>query len=237
MILLDHDASIRRVLMMAVFPGGTWRPGPRSKQSYPGIVLNKAVGVILHSMVGSFASAMARLDSADRASWQFSVCQDGRVYQHYDSLAVTWHAGSQVWNGRLIGIEHEGGAPGNESEPLTDAQKAASVALVRWLAKTHGFPLVRYDGHSGALFEHNQVYATACPSGRISWAEYVEEPMTAEERQKFEALAAAVFDQARWIQGLNAKGNGTFGLALRNQTRIDALEDHTHTLEVKGGDA
>ena len=211
--------------MMAVFPGGTWRPGPKSKQGYPGTAVNAAKGVILHSMVGSFASAMARLDSADRASWAFSVCQDGRVYQHYDSLAVTWHAGSPVWNGRLIGIEHEGGPPGNEGEPLTAPQKAASVALVRWLAKTHGFPLVRYDGHSGALLEHNQVYATACPSGRIPWAEYEEEPMTAEERENFGKVVAAVFDQARWIQGLNKKLNDTFSLAVRNQTRIDALED------------
>ena len=187
---------------MAKYPGATWRPGPKSKQAYTYQSTNVCRGVVCHSMVGDFASAMARLDSDDRASWHFSITQDGRVWQHYDSDAVAWHAGSPYWNGRLIGIEHEGGAPGNEGEPLTAAQEAASVALVRWLSKTHGFPLVRFDGQSGALFEHRDVYATACPSNRIPWAAYMEEPMTDAERKKLEDTANALFDMRGQLNDL-----------------------------------
>lgn len=173
---------------MATYPGAIWKDGPADKQGYPSCRVNAMQGVILHSMVGSFDAAMARLASDDRASWHYSVRQDGTVYVHYPDEAVAWHAGSRIWNSKLIGIEHEGGAPGNEGEPLTDAQKAASVALVRWLSKTHGFPLVRFDGQSGALYEHNQVYATACPSGRIPWDAYMEERMKYTDEKLDEAL-------------------------------------------------
>jgi N-acetyl-anhydromuramyl-L-alanine amidase AmpD len=128
-------------------------------------------------MVGSYAGAMNRLDSQDRASWHFSVTKAGTVYQHYRVDEITWHAGSPRWNQALIGIEHEGGAPGNESEPLTPAQRDASVALVRWLSAQHGFPLTRRV----SLWEHNEVAPpadpTSCPSHRIPWENYEEDDM------------------------------------------------------------
>lgn len=181
---------------MSTYPAATWRPGPRSKTGYPGAISNTGGGVILHSMVGSYAAAMGRLDSEDRASWHFSVCQDGRVFQHYDSSAVCWHAGSLQWNERLIGIEHEGGAPGNESEPLTDVQKVASAQLVAWLAQTHGFALERQNG----LWEHREVYQTACPSGRIPWAFIMEGEMTDAQMQELKDYIDGKFQtQQNWI--------------------------------------
>lgn len=157
------------------YPAAVWFAGPADKAGYPGIAVNECRGVICHSMVGSASAALARLVSDDRASWAFSVLQDGTVLQHYESNAVCWHAGSAVWNGRLIGIEHEGGALGNVSERLTDAQRAASVALVRWLGQAHGFRLIR-DGLAKTLYEHNETgYPTACPSGRIPWPAYTED--------------------------------------------------------------
>ena len=153
------------------YPPAVQRSGPGWKTGYPPIYKNGGRGVVCHSMVGSYAGAMNRLASQDRASWHFSVTKAGTVYQHYRVDEITWHAGSPRWNQALIGIEHEGGAPGNESEPLTPAQRDASVALVRWLSQQCGFPLVRRVG----LWEHNELYQTACPSGRIPWQFYEEE--------------------------------------------------------------
>jgi N-acetyl-anhydromuramyl-L-alanine amidase AmpD len=41
---------------------------------------------------------------AGRASWHFSVCQDGRVFQHYDERVQCWQAGS-AYNNSTIGNE------------------------------------------------------------------------------------------------------------------------------------
>ena len=153
------------------YPNAIQRPGPASKTGYDGLTSNACRGVVCHSMVGSYTSAMGELDNlARRASWCFSVLQSGSVIQHYDSAAVTWHADSKRANGLYIGIEHEGGLS-PFSEPLTPAQAQASVELVRWLAQGHGFPLVR----KVALWEHREMASTACPSGRIPWHLYTEE--------------------------------------------------------------
>lgn len=156
-----------------IYPLAVQEPGPSWKQGYPPVFRNACRGVVCHSMVGSYSGAMSRLDSTDRASWHFSVTKGGQVYQHYDTEAITWHAGTPQWNQRLIGIEHEGGGPGNESEPLTVAQRDASVALVHWLAQQHAFPLVVRVG----LWEHRWLSQTACPSGRIPWRYYEEDEM------------------------------------------------------------
>jgi hypothetical protein len=148
------------------YPAAIQRPGPANKQNGG---VNKWQGVVCHSMVGPYAAALGELDNpARRASWHYSVTKDGRVFAHYADEAQTWHAGS-AFNNSTIGIEHEGGL-NPTGEPLTIPQRDASVALVRWLSATHGFPLVRRTG----LWEHNEVSdePTACPSHRIPWEFY-----------------------------------------------------------------
>ena len=165
------------------YPLAIWTSGPPEKAGYAGRTVNTVWGAICHSMVGAYAGALSRLMGPDRASWHFSVLKNGDVFQHYDTTVVCWHAGDAAVNGGYVGIEHEGGGPGNEREPLTPEQLAASVKLVRWLSETHGFPLNREH-----LREHNEVYATACPSGRIPWAEYEEDGMDAETRAAIGAI-------------------------------------------------
>lgn len=154
---------------MTFYPKAEWQSGPANKQNGG---TNGCKGVVCHSMVGPYRAAFGELvKPSRRASWHYSVLQDGRVIVHYPDEAQTWHAGS-ARNNDTIGIEHEGGfSPHNE--PLTPKQLAASVDLVRWLSKTHGFPMTRGVG----LLEHNEVSGepTACPSRRIPWAEYTEE--------------------------------------------------------------
>ncbi len=151
------------------YPGAVSQPGPANKVNGG---VNTCRGVVCHSMVGPYAAALGELQKPSRrASWHYSVLKSGVVYAHYPDEAQAWHAGSS-FNNSTIGIEHEGGLnPYNE--PLTPAQLAASVDLVRWLSRNHGFPLVRRVG----LWEHREVSGepTACPSFRIPWLHYTEE--------------------------------------------------------------
>ena len=127
-------------------------------------------------MQGSLAGALTVLDDESvneqnayrAASWHFSIAKDGTVYQHYSLFETPFHAGSRWWNNRLIGIEHEGGAPGNLGEPLTEQQYAASTALVRWIASAGGWSVER-----SRLYAHNQVTATSCPNGRMDWSRWM----------------------------------------------------------------
>lgn len=139
-------------------PGPTWKVWPDT---------NRKEGVVAHSLEGSGLAGMSQLVGTVQVSWHFTVLKDGSVWQHYPLEASCWHAGSRAQNVRLIGIEHEGKA----GEPLTEPQAQASVSLVRWLAAECGWPLERHT----RLLEHNEVYATACPSGRIPWERYVPE--------------------------------------------------------------
>jgi hypothetical protein len=161
------------------YPSAIQRPGPAGKV-WPD--RNAQVGVILHSMEGSLAGAYTVLDDVSltptgayaAASWHFSVCKDGTVYQHYPIEASPFHAGNHDANRKLIGIEHEGGPPGNLGEELTEVQFQASYALCVWLGQQGGFePSHDRPGLPRTLFEHNEWTQTACPNGRIPWYRYV----------------------------------------------------------------
>lgn len=162
--------------MILYYPLALRRPGPWAKQYS---AANAVAGACLHSMVGGMVAAMAELDRPDRqASWTFSVGRAGAVLQHFPLNASTFHAGSPEWNKRLVGIEHEGGPLSNPSEPLTTAQREASVALVRWIAEQGGWEMSRRGIALPyrTLWEHREVSSTQCPSGRIPWPAYVAAP-------------------------------------------------------------
>lgn len=161
------------------YPSATVFAGP-SQKAYAGT--NPALGVVCHSAVGYKAGLHQELTkTTTRKAWHFSVFQDGTVEQHYPLTAVLAH--SADWggdadgangNGALIGIEHEGGFnPANE--PLTPAQKEASVKLVQWIAAQRGW--VPSRAAPKTLWEHNEISdtGTACPSARIPWAAYVQQ--------------------------------------------------------------
>ena len=152
------------------YPVAIQRPGPMNKQWLDPNLMN---GVILHSAEGYEAGLWSQLDNPNiPASWHFSVMQDGRVFQHYLLNESPWHAGSKVWNTRLIGIEHEGIA----GEQLTTQQQVASCSLVMWVAQQALFTPNR-DVYYRTLYEHNEVNPqTACPSNRIDWNQYMTNP-------------------------------------------------------------
>lgn len=200
---------------MAWYPLAKKYHGPSTKTGYDGLVTNLKQGVVCHSMVGPYSAALGELDNTfRRASWHFSVLKSGEVIQHYDTDAITWHCGSLYYNMRLIGIEHEGGlSPYNE--PLTEAQRNASVALVKWLSETHGFALKREGVNAKTLFEHKEIAppddATACPSFRIPWSFYTGGRMYTDAQ--IDAKVGALF--------ANAIQNGAD--ILKNRALINAL--------------
>lgn len=157
------------------YPGAIRKDGPIGKL-YPDE--NTCEGVIMHSMQGSWAGAATVLYDESvtntnvyrAACWHFSILQNGLVFQHYSLAASPFHAGNGLNNRRLIGIEHEGGPPGNLSEPLTESQVVAGVALLRWIKEQAGWAEL---SRATTLWEHNEATSTACPSGRIPWSRYV----------------------------------------------------------------
>lgn len=159
------------------YPGAIRRNGPAAKiQSRS----NPARGIVLHSAVGYRGGLYSVLDnvvgSRATVAWHFSVYQNGTVEQHYPIEAVLHHAGNGWANANLIGVEHEGGFDPID-EPLTPAQRTASVNLVRWIAAQRGWVPSRTTNKT--LFEHNEISdtVTQCPSGRIPWSHYTIAPV------------------------------------------------------------
>lgn len=155
--------------MSTWYPDAIQHPGaPDKGEGYDGRA-NICGGAVLHSMEGWIASALRRVENAaERVSWHFSIDQQGVVYQHYPVEAVCFHAGDRWANEHYIGVEHEGMV----GMPLTPAQLAASVRLVRWLAREFGWVLGVEPFRVPHLHEHNEFFATACPSDRIPWEHY-----------------------------------------------------------------
>jgi len=138
-----------------------------NKHGYSGDDAILGYGLVAHSMEGSLAAAFGELDNpARQASWHFSAAKDGKIYQHIDTLNISYASGGYEANKRFWSIEHEGKA----GEPLTPAQLAATTELMRWLLGTYHLQPLR----KVTLWEHREMTqfgssATACPSGRIPW--------------------------------------------------------------------
>jgi len=148
---------------------------------------NRGYGLIGHSIVGTPAAALGRFLSTQKdasgnytsyaaASVMFINPKVGPLIQMYPVTASTWTSGGREANTSLWAIESEGGAPGNESEPLNDNQVANLLRLAEEFEAHTGRRVVRADGggfHIGDTFrEHGEVAqqygyaATACPSKR-----------------------------------------------------------------------
>jgi hypothetical protein len=108
--------------------------------------------VVIHDTEGSCAAALNWLDGpASGSSAHFLVCQDGTVYQLAHVRDIAWHAGNWYINQHSIGIEHEGF---RDAGGYTQAQYAASAALVRWLDDVDGLHIPR---DRNAIFGHDNV--------------------------------------------------------------------------------
>ena len=157
-----------------IHPDCLWIPSPN--YGYPRGALKQLEGggEFWHSMVGSLVAAKHRfLNPAEEASAHFLFPRNGIPTQMVDSDDASWHSGNYLANLYFHGFEFEGGAPGNLSEPLTENQIEWGIKITRWLRDVHGSPQIYVRRET--LWEHNEVQATSCPSGRIPWERLIQE--------------------------------------------------------------
>jgi hypothetical protein len=180
---------------VAISPDGwfDWmrrEPGPPDKlYSQP----NAVDFYVAHSAVGYYGGWAGRLFSTARdASGHYTpyaavsthgwIPYGGDCLQHYPLSASCWASGSREANTRGVAFEIEGGAPGNESEPLTAAQRAALRRILEdiaaWKGETNAYWRRPVSGRDkdATLYEHRECVRfgsgpTACPSDRIPWDE------------------------------------------------------------------
>lgn len=142
-------------------------PGPANKV-WP--EQNAIAGVVLHSAVGSQQGVIDRVMSTAQVSVTGTIAYDGSFVQFYPVTASPWANGSHEHNIDFLGFEHEGGVdtPSTVHEPLTPEQVATDIRILQDLAAYKGIG-VDYWQRPSTLIEHREIYATACPSGRIPW--------------------------------------------------------------------
>jgi hypothetical protein len=180
---------------VAITPEG-WFDWMRREPGPPDKVYTQRNAVdfyVAHSAVGYYGGWSSRLFSTARdGSGRYSVYAavsthgwipyDGAPLQHYPLTASCWASGSREANTRGVAFEIEGGAPGRESEPLTQAQKQALARILgdiaAWKGVTNAYwrrPANDRD-LDATLYEHRECVRfgsgpTACPSNRIPWVE------------------------------------------------------------------
>lgn len=151
----------------AEYPGAVWSPSP-NHSSRKGAVVDK---VVIHITDGgpSLRNCVERFQKAEtKASPHFVVARDGTVVQLVELDRAAWHASG--WNLESVGIEHIARSPhelkswpklsretrrklvecDEDADSATDpglmpteAQIAASSALVKWLCERLGLPCDR----------------------------------------------------------------------------------------------
>jgi hypothetical protein len=125
--------------------------------------------IVIHTMVGSLASAEARFLNPDpnqrngRASAHYLVGLDGAITQMVDEKDAAWHCGVYAQanyhdNLDSIGIEHEDN--GDYNGPRTPALYTASAQLVHDIV--HRYPQ-SLAFNRASILKHNEIVATGCP--------------------------------------------------------------------------
>ena len=119
-----------------IYQGAKWTPlvdhsAPGNLPQRDLIVLHITQGLTADGAIQTFKNSVA----PHRVSAHFVIDRDGTVYQLVDINDTAWHASE--CNSRSVGIEHVAMAPyGNAAAlPATEAQYAASAALVKWLCE------------------------------------------------------------------------------------------------------
>jgi len=118
---------------MAIYAAAVQKPIVRNH----GGLRSKTTCALLHVDAGGAASLQGWFNNpASSASSHFYVKYDGTVEQYLDTKYIAWT--QRTGNAYGIGIETQGLGSGT----WTTAQAASIAALLRWVSKTHGVPLV-----------------------------------------------------------------------------------------------
>ncbi len=145
--------SARRDAVLEYPGGAAWVASPNyssGRSSYE--------FVLIHTMQGSYSGTKSWFqNSSSNVSSHYIVrSSDGEVTQMVEHKNTAWHA--QCYNGRSIGIEHEGFVQ-DPARWYTDAMYTASANLTRWIADRHGIPKTR-----ARIIGHAEV-PSACNTG------------------------------------------------------------------------
>ncbi len=94
--------------------------------------------VVIHVTQGSYGGAISWFQNrASQVSSHYVIrSSDGQITQMVEEQDVAWHA--RNWNGRSIGIEHEGWV--DDRDWFTDEMYRASAALTREICDRWGIP-------------------------------------------------------------------------------------------------
>lgn len=139
---------------------------PASANNYTPGREKRITQVVLHTMVGTIASARTTFQNDHLAaprSAHFGVPYYGGVVDRYvNPFETAWHAGNWPVNQRSIGIEHEDFLHYDEPRPF--GLYVTSAALLATLQVAHGFPLVLVDDpERPGVMRHRTAVATHCP--------------------------------------------------------------------------
>ncbi|MBI3184295.1 MAG: N-acetylmuramoyl-L-alanine amidase [Myxococcales bacterium] len=149
-----HAPAGQRRDALKEYPGAyQWVASPnfsygRSSYSY----------VLIHTVQGSYSGCIGWFQNPNsNVSAHYVVrSSDGQVTQMVEHKNTAWHA--QCYNGKSIGIEHEGYAQ-NPSAWYTEAMYQESAKLTRYIADRHGIPKTRSN-----IIGHYEV-PSACNTG------------------------------------------------------------------------
>lgn len=130
-------ASARRDAVLEYPAGAGWLASPNyssGRSSYE--------FVLIHTMQGSYAGTKSWFQNPNSnvSSHYIVRSSDGEVTQMVEHRNTAWHA--QCYNGRSIGIEHEGYVQ-DPARWYTDAMYRESAKLTAWIANRHGIPKTR----------------------------------------------------------------------------------------------
>lgn len=144
--------------------------------------------IVIHVTEGDAASVKSWFNNPDaNVSAHYMVQKDGTVVQFVHEADTAWHAGRvdhptativEKHGGRnpndwTIGIEHEG----DGTHELTEAQRAASIALIRDICERRHIPLDRHH-----IVGHREIYSLKTCPGAIDVDRLVSEANAAVER-------------------------------------------------------
>ena len=98
--------------------------------------------IVIHTIQGSYSGGISWMQNPRaQVSAHYAVrSRDGEISQMVEEHDIAWHV--SCWNGRSIGIEHEGFAQ-DPGAWYTDAMYRSSARLVREVANRWGIPLDR----------------------------------------------------------------------------------------------
>ncbi|GLW07118.1 hypothetical protein Misp01_22480 [Microtetraspora sp. NBRC 13810] len=152
------------------YPDAAWVPANSGNYAVSNRESSQPIDrVVIHVTQGSYAGTISWFQNASsNVSSHYVVrSSDGAITQMVRDKDIAWHATS--FNGRSIGIEHEGFV--NDASWFTEAMYRSSAALTRYICDKYGIPKDRSH-----IVGHNQVPGATHtdPGPNWNWTKYMQ---------------------------------------------------------------